>query len=439
MTSKRIKFISGLMAVALLQGCGASSKMYTKEMALGDTNKIVSVDAKQRLTFIRQDENGPSICAEPSPDALSSIVSGMTLGAEKAGTALSLALSDSEASASIGLRTQSIQLLRDGMYRICEAYYSGKLDENQVESLLKRYQDTMIAILAIESITGAVQSGQVVLTGKSRADIGKELGELSDLLTSALTKQMSEKNTLAAAKTTHSTAKTTQSLAVEASDKAKTELLTALADPTITATSKHEDLTKACSVEALDAPKKASCTAYIEKYTATEVANKVVSEAATAEKSASDKLVVADELVKAHKENIAALNTAGSTSADSQGEISQVTQRSYINNSTVQHIATAVVKIVDKSLLRNDVIETCLDLTDEIRKQNQAARQTTDQISKARAEKALNPKLTSPFLALSPVTVNSQKDKAVQQLKDSSDELACKTILKAYAKRFERL
>ena len=48
--------------------------------------------------------------------------------------AAGLGASSSETSASIGLRTQTITLLRDGLYRLCEAYMNGAVDEIQYMS-----------------------------------------------------------------------------------------------------------------------------------------------------------------------------------------------------------------------------------------------------------------------------------------------------------------
>jgi len=308
MKTKSYIVASGMCLTWLISGC--TNNVITEEFDLksGTTvDKVISVDAKQRLAFIRTTDKGlSSICSEPSPDALSSIVSGITLGGEKAGTAINLALSNSESAASIGLRTQSIQLLRDGMYRICEAYHSGKLKDTQVEALLKRYQDTMIAILAIESLTGAVQASQVTLTGKSRADIGKDLGELSKLLTDSLTEQLNAKNDLVDKEAVATKAKEEQTKVSTALADEKKKVVKDLGQG-LDDSSTHEKIKEVCDK---DETTKAKCKAYDEKYAELETANKALTESEAAKKTSSDKLKVLDELVKSHKQNIAALNTA---------------------------------------------------------------------------------------------------------------------------------
>ncbi|HZQ75030.1 MAG TPA: hypothetical protein VFB08_19110 [Burkholderiales bacterium] len=137
----------------------------------------VSIDAKQRVvvagvrngwTDINPDTNIKTvidpqtvICAEPSPDALS--VLGATFGGSASGSAqdaqqlaLKLALATNESGSNIGLRTQTITILRDAMFRLCEGYMDGALSANAFERLQRRYQNIMLALLSIEQLTGAV-------------------------------------------------------------------------------------------------------------------------------------------------------------------------------------------------------------------------------------------------------------------------------------------
>lgn len=55
--------------------------------------------------------------------------------------------------ASASLRTQSLMLLRDSMYRACENYRNGAISSDGYKALLERYQDSVAALLAIEQLT----------------------------------------------------------------------------------------------------------------------------------------------------------------------------------------------------------------------------------------------------------------------------------------------
>lgn len=129
-------------------------------------DSAILIDAKQRGIFTRN----ARMCAEPSPDALSALAASNKLDlATPQGTSIGEALSISEAAGSIGLRTQSIQLMRDHMYRLCEAFQNGAITPFTFELLHRRFQTTMVAILAIEQLTGVARPPAVVLGGSSTA------------------------------------------------------------------------------------------------------------------------------------------------------------------------------------------------------------------------------------------------------------------------------
>jgi hypothetical protein len=107
-------------------------------------------------------------CAEPSPDALSALAAsqGANVNTGK-GASAAESFAIAEAAGSIGLRTQSIQLLRDSMFRVCESYQNHQLTPFMVQLLHQRFQTTMVSVLAIEQLTGAVRAPGVVLGGSS--------------------------------------------------------------------------------------------------------------------------------------------------------------------------------------------------------------------------------------------------------------------------------
>lgn len=148
-----------------------------------DGGKVIHLDARQRL-FIAN--NMGTFCAEPSPDAMASFASALSAGgsAPSAG-AISAAFGGSSDSASIGLRTQSITLMRDALYRMCEAYANGNLSRAQVMSLLGRSQDLTAVILAVEQLTGVVAANQAALVKHTEADASAVLIANSKLLAQA--------------------------------------------------------------------------------------------------------------------------------------------------------------------------------------------------------------------------------------------------------------
>jgi hypothetical protein len=160
----------------LLQGCANLNSIYREfNIGRGDKpTKSITMDVKQRtvLSSVIQSKvmdlgviEKTVICAEPSPDALSVYAAGLS-GSVYSGDkkAAELALSSSETGSFIGNRTVTIQLLRDNLYRACEGYMSGALNEDQYYTLIRRYQVMTMGLLAIEHLTETVKPPSVTIT-----------------------------------------------------------------------------------------------------------------------------------------------------------------------------------------------------------------------------------------------------------------------------------
>ncbi|MBB3120653.1 hypothetical protein [Pseudoduganella violacea] len=169
------------------------------------------VDAKQRavVTNIAYDKDNKPLrryCAEPSPDALSAFAAkaGLDVSVPTKGD-IGYSQAFSEGAASIGLRTQSIQLLRDIMFTNCEAFINAGVTEFGLETLQRRFQSTMVAVLAIEQLTGAVKAPAVTISGQAggtNADVLGDAIKLVEVASASLqAAQSSEDSAAANAKT----------------------------------------------------------------------------------------------------------------------------------------------------------------------------------------------------------------------------------------------
>ncbi|MQX36147.1 hypothetical protein GHC57_06410 [Roseospira navarrensis] len=175
-----------------LGGCGANQASIYRDYAVnsrdGETTTSVLIDAKQRavlsVALPPAAQTAPTggggmeprtavVCAEPSPDTLSAIsstlasareldVSGLPTGSEAAGAEASaaevgyrsqLARTLTEVAAELGSRNATIQLLRDGLYRACEAHMNGLIDRAYYEEISNKYANAMVTLLAIEQLT----------------------------------------------------------------------------------------------------------------------------------------------------------------------------------------------------------------------------------------------------------------------------------------------
>ena len=160
----------------LLTGC-ANYIFRSFDLDGGDS---LSLDAKQRLVLVTH-KGGKSgsrriVCAEPSPDAFSatsasasastaftfpSLLPGGQTGST--GGSGGFAGATSESAASIAMRTQTIQLLRDGLYRACEAYMNGAIDQHQYNIILLNIDKLMVTLLGIDAIGGTQKAPAIAI------------------------------------------------------------------------------------------------------------------------------------------------------------------------------------------------------------------------------------------------------------------------------------
>lgn len=164
----RFAVMAASAGMALVTGCANFNTIDRTNTFDATTGKTIHLDVQQRLLIVNKIGK---YCAEPSPDAMAAYAASLGLGASApAKGSVSVSGGGQGSAASIGLRTQSITLMRDALYRMCEAYANGGIGDAQVVTLLNRSQDLTAVILAIEQLTGAVSANQVFITGTTNAN-----------------------------------------------------------------------------------------------------------------------------------------------------------------------------------------------------------------------------------------------------------------------------
>jgi hypothetical protein len=187
-----------------LIGCTSSSRIF-ETTNMGSFGKAVSVDGRQRFLIYGSsaatDAQGQPrksgifwwqrlrrFCAEPSPDVFSVAAAayGANLDARYAGptnaqVAGGFSFSSSEA-AEVVSRTQTINMLREAMYRNCERYLNGAItpEEHTIQAI--RDQRMMVSILAIEQITGVYRAESQAIASQASAAAGNETSSKAILL-----------------------------------------------------------------------------------------------------------------------------------------------------------------------------------------------------------------------------------------------------------------
>lgn len=165
---------SAVVVVCLLTGCAPYQK-----------SRVLEADERLLTYSTRVDTSGKKtevLCPEPSPDALKTLAGSLSLEKEDVAA---LAAAFQESGASIGLRTHSIQLLRDQLYSICQAYGNSGITPSAYRMMLTRNQRNTVALMAIEQLTGVVRSPSVTLSGSATADRAGAVLELTTQLNAA--------------------------------------------------------------------------------------------------------------------------------------------------------------------------------------------------------------------------------------------------------------
>jgi hypothetical protein len=150
---------------------------------LGDT-RVLRTKAEDRLVVASPSsfEGGRNkarqvFCAEPSPDVAKALSESKNLGGgldvavrspqspvEGAGSAaLAYSAAKAESMAQLTNRLATIQLLRDGLYRACEAYANGALSEITYAIVLSRIDKLMVTMLSGELVAGNFGQSLAVL------------------------------------------------------------------------------------------------------------------------------------------------------------------------------------------------------------------------------------------------------------------------------------
>lgn len=190
-----MQFCTPVWLVVGLSACANFHTAYRLKNLNDNKSQVVTVDAKQRsvLTSITPVERSITVdgvakrvayaqrrfCSEPSPDVFSVIAQALSAGgtfSKKADpaaieAAFNGALATSEQGSTIP-RTQTVNMLRDLMFRTCERYLSGGYDQMELSIQAIRDQRLMVSILAIEQLTGAVTPRPVILSATASGGVG---------------------------------------------------------------------------------------------------------------------------------------------------------------------------------------------------------------------------------------------------------------------------
>ncbi|MBU0540810.1 MAG: hypothetical protein KKC58_00295 [Gammaproteobacteria bacterium] len=170
------RYLAILGLTLALTGCANLMSVHrTTDFSNGSSS---FVDIKQRGVFTNAhfgntNNSKTVIYAEPSPDALSAYSADISAKlSSNSSKSLAYAQGLREVAVFTGIRSQTIQLLRDSRYRDCEAYMNGALSEGEYGLAVRRHQRLTIALMAIEQLLATGNQPTISIGSTGRASTG---------------------------------------------------------------------------------------------------------------------------------------------------------------------------------------------------------------------------------------------------------------------------
>jgi hypothetical protein len=165
-----MKWIRGSVLLLSVAGCAENSTIYHSRSIDSARPHALTVDSYQRSTYFSQPTGEDlRVCAEAAPDTFSALSASIAAEGDVKTQQARLAGAISQSGATIE-RTQTINLLRESLYRTCERYLSGAINKATLVVQAARDQRTMVAVLAIEQLTRAVRPPATIISaGSTRA------------------------------------------------------------------------------------------------------------------------------------------------------------------------------------------------------------------------------------------------------------------------------
>lgn len=129
------------------------------------------------------------VCAEPSPDVALAVAQSLGVGLSVLWGGGQGAVSGSGASTEgigqLGERTQAIQLLRDQMYRACEAYANGAITGTTYNLIMSRNNDAMVTLMIAGVAGGEFGRSGLAIGGSASSEASASVTSLLEVIAAA--------------------------------------------------------------------------------------------------------------------------------------------------------------------------------------------------------------------------------------------------------------
>lgn len=152
---KKWKIVTALLVV-VSGGCGLLTPPAEKHQLKKDNAYWFSYDASRRGGFmlLRNDPNAGNLrmalCSEPAPDVALDILTKLKLEAEKAEIGAKAEGELQQKVVQLAKRTQTIEFLRESLYRLCELSVNTNISNTEIQSLYKNVLQAAVTMAFAE-------------------------------------------------------------------------------------------------------------------------------------------------------------------------------------------------------------------------------------------------------------------------------------------------
>lgn len=150
----------GFISCVLATGCANQNSIFRVNDTEPSKTETILIDAKQRPITVNtvSDPQNPQTCLARSADALSqAAVSGNLKITQSSGGSGEAGFGDVETATSLAFRTQVTEAQQEFLYYLCQFRANNVLTNPEVSSNLTHFQNTMLAMVAIDDLANSVK------------------------------------------------------------------------------------------------------------------------------------------------------------------------------------------------------------------------------------------------------------------------------------------
>jgi hypothetical protein len=142
----------------LIGACANQNSIFRVTDTEAGKTETILIDAKQRPITVNTNKDKQKTCLARSADALSQAAASGNLKITEGSASGEAGFADNETVTSIAFRTQVTEAQQEFLYYLCQLNSNGVLPDGDVADNLKHFQNTMLAMVAIDDLASSAKA-----------------------------------------------------------------------------------------------------------------------------------------------------------------------------------------------------------------------------------------------------------------------------------------